>query len=209
LDWRDFVLPKVGRTGGRLPAEGGFRERYGRGGVRRCHDRFRHAEHTADHLRRKLTGRKACHCVREGSRGLQSLRRAWRRQHPQCRRVARRRDYWLQALYGQYFRPDRFAHHRCDARSLRNHSADGYPDTIAAMPMAERAVLLKALLVHSASWRGAADFIRSIIDPAGTLHHEHWRREVCRHLGFGFVDPDDAVACAGDRPPARLDKKVL
>lgn len=93
------------------------------------------------------------------------------------------------------------------ATALATHTAhrifdaleEAYPDTIAAMPMAERAVLLKALLVHSASWRGAGDFIRSIVDPEGTLHHEHWRREVCRHLGFGFVDADDAVACAGDR----------
>jgi hypothetical protein len=93
------------------------------------------------------------------------------------------------------------------ATALATHTAhrifdaleEAYPDTIAGMPMVERAVLLKVLLVHSASWRGAADFIRSIIDPEGTLHHEHWRREVCRHLGFGFVDPDDAVACAGDR----------
>jgi hypothetical protein len=93
------------------------------------------------------------------------------------------------------------------ATALATHTAhrifdaveEAYPDAIAAMPLAERAVLLKALLVHSASWRGAADFIRSIVDPDETLHHEHWRREVCRHLGFGFVDPDDAVACAGDR----------
>jgi len=67
------------------------------------------------------------------------------------------------------------------------------------MPLAERAVLLKALLVHSASWRGSEDFIRPIIDPASALHHEHWRREVSRHLGYGFVDPEDAIACASDR----------
>lgn len=34
---------------------------------------------------------------------------------------------------------------------------------------------------------------------ASALHHEHWRREVCRHLGYGFVDPEDAIACASDR----------
>lgn len=31
------------------------------------------------------------------------------------------------------------------------------------------------------------------------MHHEHWRREACRHLGYGFVDPEDAIACAADR----------
>jgi hypothetical protein len=93
------------------------------------------------------------------------------------------------------------------ATALATHTAhrifdaleEAYPDAIAAMPLAQRAVLLKALLVHSASWRGTADFIKSIVDPEETLHHEHWRREVCRHLGFGFVDPDDAIACMGDR----------
>jgi hypothetical protein len=67
------------------------------------------------------------------------------------------------------------------------------------MPLSERAALLKALLVHVASWRGSDNFIRSVVDPDGTLHHEHWRREVSRHLGYGFVDPEDAIACAEDR----------
>jgi hypothetical protein len=93
------------------------------------------------------------------------------------------------------------------ATALATHSAhrifdaleDAYPQLIGPMPLAERALLLKALLVHSASWRGSEDFIRPIIDPDMNLHHEHWRREVCRYLGFGFVDPEDAIACAGDR----------
>ena len=74
-----------------------------------------------------------------------------------------------------------------------------HPELIARMPLAERAALLKALIVHVASWRGSEQFIRSVIDPAAALHNEHWRREVCRHLGYGFVDPDDGVACAADR----------
>jgi len=93
------------------------------------------------------------------------------------------------------------------ATALATHSAhrifdaleEAYPQLVGPMPLAERAVLLKALLVHSASWRGSEDFIRSIIDPDLALHHEHWRREVCRHLGYGFVDPEDAIACASDR----------
>ena len=91
--------------------------------------------------------------------------------------------------------------------ALATHSAhrifdaleDAYPDLIGQMPLGERAALLKALLVHTASWRGSDDFIRSVIDPLATLHHEYWRREVCRHLGYGFVDPEDAIACAADR----------
>lgn len=74
-----------------------------------------------------------------------------------------------------------------------------YPQLIVPMPLKERAALIKALLVHAASWRDSEIFIRSIIDPTAGLHHESWRREVCRHLGYGFVDPDDAVGCVGDR----------
>lgn len=93
------------------------------------------------------------------------------------------------------------------ATALATHSAhrifdaleDAYPQLIRPMPLFQRAVLLKALLVHSASWRGSQDFIRPIVDPTLSLHHEHWRREVSRHLGFGFVDPEDAIACAGER----------
>lgn len=93
------------------------------------------------------------------------------------------------------------------ATALATHTAhrifDGleraYPDLIDPMPFAERAALIKAMLVHCASWREAEQFIRPIVDPEGTMHHEHWRREVCRHIGYGFMSPDDAVACADDR----------
>lgn len=93
------------------------------------------------------------------------------------------------------------------ATALATHSThrifdaleDAYPQLINRMSLPERAVLLKALLVHSASWRGSETFIRPLVDPNLDLHHEHWRREVCRYLGYGFVDPEDAVACAADR----------
>jgi hypothetical protein len=82
---------------------------------------------------------------------------------------------------------------------VRGMLEEAYPDLIARTPLSQRAALLKALLVHVASWRGSGDFIRSVIDPGATLHHEHWRREVSRYLGYGFVDPEDAIACAEDR----------
>jgi hypothetical protein len=93
------------------------------------------------------------------------------------------------------------------AAALATHSAhrifdaleEAYPEQVAAMSLRQRAALLKALLVHAASWRGSDQFIRSVVDPDATSHHEHWRREVCRHLGYGFVDPEDAIACAADR----------
>lgn len=93
------------------------------------------------------------------------------------------------------------------AAALATHSAhrifdaleEAYPQLIAAMPLPQRAALLKALLVHAASWRGSETFIRPLIDPNLSQNHETWRREVSRHLGYGFVDPEDAVACASDR----------
>lgn len=93
------------------------------------------------------------------------------------------------------------------AAALATHSAhrifdaldEAYPQLIAQMPLPQRAALLKALLVHSASWRGSENFIRSVIDEGAEMHHEHWRREVSRHLGYGFVDPEDAIACTADR----------
>jgi len=93
------------------------------------------------------------------------------------------------------------------ATALATHTAhriydavsQAYPDLLAGMSLQQRAALIKALLVHSASWRDADAFIRSVVDPDGDLHNEHWRREVCRHLGYGFVDPEDAIACAADR----------
>jgi len=93
------------------------------------------------------------------------------------------------------------------ANALATHTAHriydaverAYPQLTATMDHGHKAALIKALLVHCASWRDVEEFIRPIVDPEGSLHHEHWRREVCRHLGYGFVDPEDAIACAGDR----------
>lgn len=93
------------------------------------------------------------------------------------------------------------------ATALATHTAHrvfdalegAYPQLIAPMPPHERAALIKALLVHSASWKDMNVFIRGVVDPENTQHHETWRREVSRHLGYGFVDPEDAVACTADR----------
>jgi hypothetical protein len=93
------------------------------------------------------------------------------------------------------------------ATALATHSAhrmfdaleEAYPQLIGPMPLKERATLLEALLVHSASWRGSETLVRNIVDPGSDLHNEHWRREVSRYLGYGFVDPEDAVACSTDR----------
>ncbi len=73
-----------------------------------------------------------------------------------------------------------------------------YPGFI-ALSHHQRAVLLKALLVHPARWPAEkARLIREIIGPPGG-HHAHIKDNIRRFLGFGFVDAEEAVACAEDR----------
>jgi hypothetical protein len=75
-----------------------------------------------------------------------------------------------------------------------------YGDSFLALPSANRAVLLKALLVHPARWHDeTAELIRQTIGPAGPGQTSRQKDNVRRFLGFGFVDADDAVACAEDR----------
>lgn len=64
----------------------------------------------------------------------------------------------------------------------------------------QRAVLLKALIAHSARWPDdAATMIRTIIGPLDPKLHARQKDNIRRFLGYGVVDPDDAIACAGDR----------
>lgn len=72
-------------------------------------------------------------------------------------------------------------------------------DDFLLLPHLQRSVLLKALLVHPARWPLAtAERIRAVVGPVGG-HHSHIKDNIRRFLGFGYVDADDAVACAEDR----------
>ncbi|WP_199766747.1 hypothetical protein [Paracoccus denitrificans] len=73
-----------------------------------------------------------------------------------------------------------------------------YPG-FADLPHIQRAVLLKALLVHPARWPDdIAAQIKATIGPVGG-HHSHIKDNIRRFLGFGFVDAEDAIACTEDR----------
>lgn len=75
-----------------------------------------------------------------------------------------------------------------------------YGDALLALPAINRAALLKALLVHPARWpEEIADLIRQTVGPAGRGQASRQKDNIRRFLGFGCVDPDDAVACAADR----------
>lgn len=65
---------------------------------------------------------------------------------------------------------------------------------------AYHAVILKALLVHSARWDAdAADALKGIITENGKLHWEHERDEISRFLGFGCPNIERVVDCAENR----------
>ena len=64
----------------------------------------------------------------------------------------------------------------------------------------QRAVLLKALLVHPAQWpRDTADLIKATLGPTGRGQAPKQKDNIRRFMGYGYVDADDAVACAADR----------
>ena len=68
------------------------------------------------------------------------------------------------------------------------------------LPSINRAVLLKALLIHPARWPDdMAELIRRTVGPAGRGQASRQKDNIRRFHGFGCVDSDDAVACAADR----------
>lgn len=75
-----------------------------------------------------------------------------------------------------------------------------YGEAFLALPAAERAVLIKALVIHPARWpRGLANLIKETIGPHGRGQASKQKDNIRRFFGFGVVDADDAVACASDR----------
>ncbi|MBX9707340.1 MAG: S8 family peptidase [Caulobacteraceae bacterium] len=67
------------------------------------------------------------------------------------------------------------------------------------IPAAYRAVLMKALLVHSARWTAARDLIVETLGPADNRLHVRQKDNVRRYLGFGAIDGDVVLDCTSDR----------
>lgn len=64
----------------------------------------------------------------------------------------------------------------------------------------QRAVLVKALLVHPARWpNAAAGLVKELLGPCGKGQAPRQKDNIRRFLGYGVFDSDDAVACAADR----------
>jgi len=95
------------------------------------------------------------------------------------------------------------------ATALATHSAlrilealDELPDDPAhpAIESPYHALILKALLVHSARWdQETVDALKTLINENGRVHWEHERDEISRFLGFGRADIERVVDCTENR----------
>jgi len=60
------------------------------------------------------------------------------------------------------------------------------------------AVLLKAMLIHTAAWGAAYDHLRGVLKPA-VMREDKFKRIAARFLGFGFVEPLESLVGADHR----------
>ena len=67
------------------------------------------------------------------------------------------------------------------------------------IPGPQRALLLKALLVHCAKWTDARNLIVEVLGPSDGQQHVRQKDNVRRYIGYGAVDGDVVLACAEDR----------
>lgn len=75
-----------------------------------------------------------------------------------------------------------------------------YGEEFLQLTNVQRAVLIKALLVHPARWPNAtADLIKQLLGPIGQGQTTRQKDNIRRFLGYGVLDSDDTVACAADR----------
>mgnify|MGYP001179659330 CR=1 FL=1 len=75
-----------------------------------------------------------------------------------------------------------------------------YGASFTSLSHAERATLLKALLVHTASWsQGASELIREVLGPSDNRQHVKQKDNIRRFLGYGVADIDMAISCTEDR----------
>ena len=75
-----------------------------------------------------------------------------------------------------------------------------YGEGFTSLNQAQRATLLKALLVHTASWpQGASELIKEVLGPTDNRQHVRQKDNIRRFLGYGVVDADAAVSCTEDR----------
>lgn len=69
----------------------------------------------------------------------------------------------------------------------------------ASMPAEYYAVVVKALLVHRARWRGKSDLLTEICGPTDRRRFAERRDNVSRFLGFGIPNVDETIECTSNR----------
>jgi hypothetical protein len=75
-----------------------------------------------------------------------------------------------------------------------------YGETFRSLSHAQRATLLKALLVHTATWpQATSELIKQVLGPLDNRQHVRQKDNIRRFLGYGLVDADAAIACTEDR----------
>lgn len=95
------------------------------------------------------------------------------------------------------------------ATALASHSAIRILESIEDMPSDQvhpagderfYGVLLKALLVHAARWDDeTTEFLRPLLDPDGSMHHEHVKDELSRLFGYGRPQIERVLDCTAQR----------
>jgi Subtilase family len=77
---------------------------------------------------------------------------------------------------------------------------EAYGENFISLSHAQRATLLKALLVHTAVWpEDAAKLIKQILGPIDNRQHVRQKDNIRRFLGYGLVNSEAALACTDDR----------
>jgi len=86
------------------------------------------------------------------------------------------------------------------AHRIHNVLEEAYGHGFVELPKRQRAMLLKAFLVHAASWPpSGARLIRETTGPTGNSQHVRRKDNIRRYLGYGLVDTERAIRCATDR----------
>jgi hypothetical protein len=84
--------------------------------------------------------------------------------------------------------------------AIRSHEVlEATYDDFLRIPGPQRALLLKALLVHCANWTDARDLIIEVLGPSDPKQHVRQKDNVRRYLGYGAIDSKIVLSCAADR----------
>jgi Subtilase family len=95
------------------------------------------------------------------------------------------------------------------ATALATHNAIRVLESIEDMPTDPaypvvddhfHGVILKALLVHAARWNDeTTELLRPLVDPDGSMYHEHVKDELTRLFGYGRPEIERVLDCTAQR----------